>query len=70
MSLVLWVIVGHLILVGAVYLYIHTSPRFQIVKSPIFSLFGWLVYLHRRWIIWSMCGGYLALIAGIIIMVG
>ena len=66
MSLVLWVIVVHLIVAAAVYLYLHTSPRFQVMKSPIFSLFGWLVYLHRRWLIWSVCGGYLVLIAGII----
>lgn|GEM_PF-6333261 len=58
-----------LILGAVVYVYLSVSPRFKMIKSPVFSLVAWLVYLHRRWLIWSMCGGYLIMIVGVIIVI-
>ena len=43
-----------LILGAVVYVYLSVSPRFKMIKSPVFSLVAWLVYLHRRWLIWSV----------------
>jgi len=58
-----------LILGAVVYVYLSVSPRFKMIKSPVFSLVAWLVYLHRRWLIWSVCGGYLVMIVGVIIVI-
>lgn len=58
-----------LILGAVVYVYLSVSPRFKMIKSPVFSLVAWLVYLHRRWLIWSVCGGYLIMIVGVIIVI-
>lgn len=68
MNLIVLILFLPLILGAVMYLYLNVSPRFKMIKSPVFSLVAWLVYLHRRWLIWSVCGGYLIMIVGVIIV--